>query len=265
MTLDLPNAVRIVRVGPHTLILGDAYGVLPGLLAARGRPFDEAVMDPPYDFDNSGGGAFRAARHAHNALSEAGLDQGFDHRILTPALADGVVVFCHNDQLPGVLTHLDRVFARFALCCWRKTNPPPVANKHYQPDLEFYVHAWLKPAHPVGELADKRRGTMWDGACARGGEDQHPTVKPDGLMDRIMRNLSGAEVLDPFMGTGSTGVAAVKAGKTFTGIEIDPHWFDLAVRRVTAAMEGAADPIRERPRPRPSVEASAPLFEGGAA
>jgi len=260
MTGDLPNAVRIVRIGPHTLILGDAYAVLPGLLAARGRPFDEAVMDPPYDFDNSGGGAFRAARHAADAVVDLGLDRGFDHSILTPALADGVVVFCHNDQLPEILTQVKRQFARFALCLWRKTNPMPVANKHYQPDGEFYVHAWLKPAHPVGELSAKKR--VWDGPVARGGEGAHPTVKPDGLMAKIMANLSGGEVIDPFMGTGSTGVAAVRVGKTFTGIERHPHWFDLAVRRVTAAMDGAPDPIRERPRIRPAVDAPAPLFAG---
>lgn len=243
----------IVQIGPHCLIQGDAYAVVPTL----GR-FDAAVTDPPYGFNNSGGGQFRAARHAADAIVAAGLDRGFDHRMLTRDLADAVVVFCHNDQLPALLPHLAGMFERFAVCGWLKDNPMPVANRHYQPDSEFYVHAWMKAAHPIGALADKRR--FWRGPVMPGGAAAHPTRKPDGLMDKIIANAAGRTVLDPFMGTGSTGVAAVKAGRVFTGVEIEARWFDLACSRVEAAWKGLADPVRRRAVAPVAAPAQAGLF-----
>jgi site-specific DNA-methyltransferase (adenine-specific) len=65
----------------------------------------------------------------------------------------------------------------------------------------------------------------------------HPTPKPDILMNKILANLAGETICDPFMGTGSTGVAAIRAGRIFTGIEHNPKHFETAVRRVTAAYE----------------------------
>lgn len=253
------SIVREVMIGPHRLIQGDAYAVVPRL----GR-FDRVATDPQYDFDNRGGGKFRKSRAGATAIVELGLDQGFDHRILGPAVADAVAVFCHNDQLPELLRYLSTVYARFVVCGWRKTNPMPVHNRHYLPDLEPWIHAWLMSAHPEGEYEDKRR--TWEGSRgSTGGQDQHPTVKPLGLMRKIVRNLGGATVLDPFMGTGTTGVACVHEGRVFTGIERDPHWFDLACRRVEAAMAEAADPIRETPKPRPVSAPAAPLFDGAGA
>jgi site-specific DNA-methyltransferase (adenine-specific) len=63
----------------------------------------------------------------------------------------------------------------------------------------------------------------------------HPTVKPDAVMDKIIRNVSGKSVCDPFMGTGSTGVAAIRAGKRFVGIEHNHAHFDTACRRIEEA------------------------------
>ena len=63
----------------------------------------------------------------------------------------------------------------------------------------------------------------------------HPTVKPLPVMNKIMRNVAGQTVVDPFMGSGSTGVAAIRAGKTFTGIEHNPAHFATAVHRIADA------------------------------
>jgi len=65
----------------------------------------------------------------------------------------------------------------------------------------------------------------------------HPTPKPVDLMGRIIRNSSDRDdvVLDPFMGSGTTGVACVKLGRKFIGIEIDRKYFDIACRRIEEA------------------------------
>lgn len=219
-----------VIIGDATLYLGDCRDILPGL----GR-FDGLCFDPPYEFRAEGGGHYRAARQGMDQIIEEGLAEGFDHSIINPLLCGAVVVFCHNDQLPKLLTYLDGNFERFALCVWRKANPQPVANKHYRPVMEFYIHAWNRGFHPQGALADLDRQivAMAPRGAAKFG---HATVKPDAVMDKILRNLAGETVCDPFMGTGSTGVAAIRAGRRFTGIERNPKHFETACQRIEAAV-----------------------------
>jgi site-specific DNA-methyltransferase (adenine-specific) len=222
--------VGVVQIGPHTLYHGDAYALRPRL-----GFFDAEFMDPPYRFDNSGGGAFRKARGASDQIVTEELDRGFDHTIINPLRAGSVVVFCHNDQLPELLGYLTPRYNRFCLLGWIKPNSSPMRNKHYLADVEPYIHAWNPGYHPVGEHHDMHRwvtsGTM--PAKVFG----HPTVKPIHVMAKIVRNLSGRTVIDPFMGTGSTGVAAVRAGKIFTGIDRSAKHFATAVERITSAWE----------------------------
>lgn len=67
---------------------------------------------------------------------------------------------------------------------------------------------------------------------------EHPTEKPVALMQHYIRNSSqpGEVVFDPFMGTGTTGVAAIRSGRKFIGIEKDPRWFQVAVERIQREM-----------------------------
>lgn len=219
----------VVTIGPATLYMGDSYAIRPTL-----GWFDADVMDPQYKFDNSGGGAFRKARGASDQIVAEGLDQGFDHSVINPLLCGAVVVFCHNDQLPELLTYLDGSFHRFCVNFWAKPNPSPHRNKHYLADTEPYIHGWNRGFVPIGEHHDMHR---WISAGSMPSKVfNHPTVKPEAVMDKIVRNVAGRSICDPFMGTGSTGVAAIKAGRTFTGIEHNPQHFETACRRIEAAV-----------------------------
>jgi DNA modification methylase len=82
----------------------------------------------------------------------------------------------------------------------------------------------------------------------------HPTVKPVDLMRWLCRLLTcpGGIVLDPFMGSGSTGIAAVREGYAFTGIEQSPEYFDIALRRIRAAVD-ATEHTPDLLRPRSPV------------
>lgn len=219
---------RIEQIGGATLYLGDAYEIRPTL-----GWFDSDVTDPQYEFDNSGGGSFRKARGASDQIVAEGLDQGFDHLIINPLLSGSIVVFCHNDQLPKLLTYIDGLFHRFVVNFWAKPNPSPHRNKHYLADTEPFIHAWNRGHHPIGDHHDMHR---WIEAGSMPSKVHgHPTAKPDAVMDKIIRNVAGASVCDPFMGTGSTGVAAIRAGKRFVGIEHNPAHFDTACRRIEEA------------------------------
>jgi len=66
----------------------------------------------------------------------------------------------------------------------------------------------------------------------------HPSQKPVELMRWSIEMIGPAEtILDPFMGSGTTGVAAVKLGRKFIGIEIEPKYFDIACRRISEALK----------------------------
>ena len=223
-----------VIIGPHRLFLGDAYQTRP-LLGFM----DVDLFDPPYKFRAEGGGKYRKAREGMEQIQQENLHKDFDHKVINPLLCGAVILFAHNDQLPMLLPLLAGSFHRHALCVWQKTNPQPVANKHYRPDLEFYIHAWSRGFEPGGTLAEKLRHSRISsprGAAKFG----HATRKPDALMDKIVVNAGGNTICDPFMGTGSTGVAAIRAGRIFTGIEHNPKHFETAVRRITAAWQERA-------------------------
>jgi hypothetical protein len=234
MTVPVP-----VMIGSATLYCGDAYAIRP-LLGF----FDADVTDPPYVFRATGGGQYRKRRPMFDRIVGEDLHRGFDMSIINPLLCGAAIVFAHNDQLADLLSVVQGQFHRHALCVWQKTNPQPIANKHYRPDVEFYVHAWNRDYHPGGELADLFRVSRITSPRGPARFD-HPTTKPDALMTKILANIRGDSVCDPFMGTGSTGVAAMRAGKRFTGIEHNPAYFETAVRRITAAARAAPFPASD--------------------
>jgi hypothetical protein len=232
---------NVVQIGPHRLYHGDAYMVRPAL----GHK-DCDCFDPPYDFDNSGGGKWRKSRGASEQIVIEGLTDGFDHSIINPLLCNQLVVFFHANQRHELEGYLKGSFHRTILMHWQKENPAPHHNKSLIADVEEffmawtedgakdYFFAWQKGNHPGGqEHHDFHRYVVApsQGAKVYG----HPTVKPERVMNKIMRNISGTTVCDPFMGTGSTGVAAIAAGKIFTGIEHNLMHFETATRRIAKA------------------------------
>lgn len=89
--------------------------------------------------------------------------------------------------------------------------------------------------------AVRRIKWMWNGMLRKGGEarEGHPTQKPVEVMRWAIGQLPepSLTILDPFMGSGTTGMAAVSMGRRFTGIEIDPIYFDLACERISRALQ----------------------------
>ena len=79
---------------------------------------------------------------------------------------------------------------------------------------------------------------LWHGICRDGevGEHYHPTQKPVAVMEQCLGFVPDARaILDPYMGSSTTGVACAKLGRSFIGIEIEPTYFDIACRRIEEA------------------------------
>jgi len=83
--------------------------------------------------------------------------------------------------------------------------------------------------------------------------EQHPHQKPTHLMQRILEAYNADLILDPFMGSGTTGVACAKLGRKFIGIEIEPKYFDIACKRIEAAY---AEPDMFVVQPKPAKQES---------
>lgn len=207
----------IEKIGDATLYLGDCREILPTLPKA-----DAVVTDPPY------GMSFQSNHYGPNS-SDVGHDKikGDD-----------------NAQLMQFACRIDAIHSRYIFCRWDNIAeiPPPksvihwVKNNWSMGDLEhehgrqteqlvFYPgpeHRW-----PASRPADVI-------SAARSGNTFHPTEKPVKLIEAIVNWTIGA-VFDPFMGSGTTGVACANLGRKFIGIEIEPKYFDIACERITYA------------------------------
>lgn len=82
-----------------------------------------------------------------------------------------------------------------------------------------------------------KQNPFCSGKCGKNPFD-HPTVKPQYVMNKAVMSASekGDLILDPFMGTGSTGVSALRLGRRFIGIEKEPKYFDIACQRIENAL-----------------------------
>lgn len=103
--------------------------------------------------------------------------------------------------------------------------------------------------------AVRRVKWLWNGMLRKGNDGQrvHPTQKPVGVMQWCLTHIPDAQtILDPFMGSGTTGVACVNLGRKFIGIEKEPKYFDIACKRINEAtrqprffQEPSAKPVQE--------------------
>ncbi|MBK8246131.1 MAG: site-specific DNA-methyltransferase [Gemmatimonadetes bacterium] len=189
---------RVERIGDATLHLGDCLEILPTL-----GKVDAVVTDPPYP-NNAGhfvDGIARARRFC--ASLPCAHWQVFWTEVEAPPV-----------PLPLVAVHV-----------WYRTNTNRPDN--YEPIFEFRADGQKRASRvlPYCVIAPGLTGIEASG---------HPTEKHVGLMSDLVKRAEGT-ILDPFMGSGTTGVACAKLGRKFIGIEIDPGYFDIACRRIDDA------------------------------
>lgn len=224
-------------IGDATLILGDCREVLESL-----PPVDTVVTDGPYKVTSGGFGA---------------LEGGFSGWIKDSYDNKGAIVACDLtwadwlSRLPAVLADSAQVYlfsndrnlqeARAAaeaaglifhrLLVWDKRAALP--NRWYQQTCEFVLFMRKGKAFQINDPSSKALQSIF-----QRDESDHPTEKPVSLCQLYIENSTkpGGLVLDPFMGSGTTGVAALRSGRRFIGIELTQQWFDVACRRVEAAM-----------------------------
>ena len=207
--------VEPVTIGNATLYLGDCRDILPTLPRV-----DAVVTDPPYGIEyqstlrNLGAQEFNPI---------AGDDGTLD---LRPILnfAEIVLAFganCFPQQLPH----------RGRWLCWDKRTIDGAADRMLGSPFEL---AWSSKTSGYDKIVRVLHGGVVN---ADGGVRQHPTQKPIAVMRQAIQWAAkdAQTILDPFMGSGTTGVAAVQMGRKFIGIEREPKYFDIACKRIEDA------------------------------
>ena len=232
-------------IGDCRLLLGDCRDILPTL----GR-VDAVVTDPPYGIAlNTDNRRFSGGDRGHRTYSgtnNRGSADGrpiandatpFDPTFLLSMPGEKIIWGWNNypDALP-----------RGACLVWLKRNDDAFGS--FLSDAEL---AWMSKGHGVYCRRDLSNAGIAN-------QRVHPTQKPVGLMEWCLGFIPKARtILDPYMGSGSTGVACVQSGRAFVGIEIDADYFAAACRRIEAAYRQPR--LFAEPTPKP-VQTS--LLEG---
>lgn len=145
-----------------------------------------------------------------------------------------VYVFCGTMQISDICREFSSMGMTVRVGAWNKNNPSPMnGSKLWVSGLEFCVYA-RKAKATHNEHCKK---ALWDAPSGR--SKIHPTQKPLSLFERLVLASSneGDVILDPFMGSGTTGVACVNTGRKFIGIERDGRYFKIAEGRISATLE----------------------------
>ena len=232
--------MRIETIGAATLYLGDCREILPTL-----PKVDAVITDPPYGIgaDTHAG----PAKSGWKQYGEAGWDSdrpSADVFSLILSASKTVIVWGGNyftDFLPPTMQWLvwDKGQRNFSLA-----------------DCEF---AWSSQRRAARIFEYPRGAALQDGK-------EHPTQKPIALMKWCIDQASvptGGTVLDAFMGSGTTGVAAVQMRRRFIGIEREPKYFDIACRRIEDAQRTADMFAHEVRDAYEMTQQQAELLEGG--
>jgi len=207
--------VRVERIGDSTLYLGDCLEVLPTI-----GTVDAVVSDPPYGIDYQSTLVKLGAREYTKIAGDAvAIDLRWMLQMPCPVLSFGANNF--PDQLPH----------RGRWLCWDKRTIDGAADAMLGSPMEL---AWANKTTGYGKIVRVLHGGVVN---ADGGARVHPTQKPIRVMEEsILWAARDAEtILDPFMGSGTTGVACANLGRKFIGIEIETRYFDISCKRIEQA------------------------------
>jgi DNA modification methylase len=249
---------RVEHIGAATLYLGDCQEILPAVGVV-----DHVFTSPPYNLSVTTGGGF-----GHYAADAPMGKRGGGGRWKAAAIGDGYASY--DDAMPpaeyaewqreilrlcwaqlsdtGAIfyNHKPRVQAGQMLSpldynpglpvrqiiIWARSGGMNFAPTHFMSTCEWVI-LFAKPDFRLASKAASGAGDVW--YIPQQANPLHPAPFPPELPKRGLAALKPGITLDPFMGSGSTGVACADLRRPFIGIEIDPTYFDIACKRIEDA------------------------------
>lgn len=206
---------------------------------------DLIVTDPPYNVSaTNGGGTINRVKKLNvslKELSDANMDKGYDivsagMEFIRVMKDINIYFWCNKKQIPEYFDfYVNKHGCKFDIICWHKTNALPTYSNKYLSDTEYllYFHKGKGKCFPEN-YEDAKTYYIAPINHKDKKEWKHPTIKPLDITKKIIRNSSkkGDVVFDPFMGSGTTGVACIELGREFIGTEINKEYFGIANNRL---------------------------------
>ena len=207
---------------------------------------DHIITDPPYNISKDNN--FATLSNPRTGVDFGQWDHGkFDLYSWIPEYASilnkngSMIIFCSYRYISYIIDALENDKAKMIvkdILVWQKTNPMPRnINRRYVQDMEFAIWAVKKNAKWTFNKPDDKPylRAMFNSSVVSGKERLgHPTQKSLKLMSEIIsiHTNPGDTILDPFMGTGTTGAAALMSNRNFIGIEYDNDFYKIAYKRL---------------------------------
>ena len=216
---------------------------MDGLKQIPDKSVDLIVMDPPYSFARTeGAGAYGKSRPYFKELKTLaeGITNDFLDVLLAKEKSVNIYIWCNKAQLRQYFDYFEDRGCFTDLLTWHKTNPIPTCCNKYLSDTEYLFFAKGKGVKIYGSYETKRKWYVSDLNTSDKKKYSHPTIKPLEIIKNLIINssLEGQTVLDPFMGSGTTAVACKQTGRHFIGFEIDPEYYQTAMRRLRESETG---------------------------
>ncbi len=233
-----PAAKRVEVIGNCELYLGDCLEIMPAL-----GEVDHVISDPPYEDElHKAMGRIR-----RNDGREMVNDLGFDGvnasraditKAVVQASKGWAILFTLAEGVRAWRDELQSSGAKYDTClAWVKPDSTPRMNgQGAARGFECAVTAWCAKGYRSWNSGGKR-GIYTHLTNHRDRDGRHPTEKPIPLMKEIVGDFTNLEqtILDPFMGSGTTGVACAQMGRRFIGIEMNEAHFSVACERIRKA------------------------------
>jgi site-specific DNA-methyltransferase (adenine-specific) len=251
-----------VEINNCTLYLGDCMDILPTL-----DKVDAVITDPPYGFEFNGSVGYSAGSMSDaTTLDDTNLfkQKGFGklpvfrgmtkqqkkelvlfHKEWISSIGDALLIsFSATKTIHLLISACDECNREVTdLIIWKYSTGMRKKNTLYKPEFEPAVISYGGGLR----MNSKNIGSNII-SCEKPMEKVgHPTQKPISLMKELVRIAPSETILDPFMGSGTTGVAAIQMGRKFVGIEREPKYFDIACKRIEQASK-QVDMFVEQPK-----------------
>lgn len=202
----------------------DCMKILPTL---GNKSVDLVVTDIPYNEVNRKHGSLRKLDKGKADIITFDLDMFVSE--LARVTKGSIYIFCGIEQVSDIRKILVQNKMSTRLCIWEKTNPSPMnGDKIWLSGIECCVFGRF----PNATFNEHCKNTVFRYPCGR--NKLHPTQKPLELIEKpvLASSNEGDTVLDPCMGSGTTGVACKKNNRNFIGIEMDGEFYNIASRRI---------------------------------
>lgn len=273
---DIPIK-KEVQIGDCRLLLGDCLEILPML----GKVADAAFTSPPYNMGMSPAGGIRGGvltkpsiggdgrrfRDGYGINPDAMDPQEYDvwQRACLSATFEATcsgVFWNHRPRvefgkarLPMAMQFDDVPLRQIII--WNRIIGTEVTPRSFGSRCEW-IFLFARPDFKLRDLSASGRGDVWTlPPSSEKSAASHPAPFPVALPEKAITSTDYDEWLDPFMGSGTTGVACARNGRKFTGIELEPRHFETACKRIEEAYK-QPDMFITQPSEKPTQEA---LFE----